>query len=103
MGLSAMLLDGRVGEGSAFAWIVGLCALAAFVGALVTARRTPWSGGAAGAVTGLVFAAALAVAGLACWGGLEAMGGVLAAAALLGGFCGGLAGGRRRRKRRPSL
>ena len=100
MGLSALLVKGTVGEGSAFAAVAGLCAAASFLGALVTVRRTPWGSAAAGLVTGAIFAAALALAGLACWGTVVlGRGGVLAAGALVGGLGAGLLGGRKRGKR----
>ena len=100
LGLSALMVDGMAGEGSAFWWLLALGLLSAFAGGLVTVRRTPWSGAAAGVVTAAVFAAALAIAGLACWGELALLGhgGGLMAAMLLGGLGAGLLGGRKRKR-----
>lgn len=103
LGLSVLVTDGTVGEGSAFWWVAVLCVLAAFVGALVTVRRTPWGGATAGLVTAAVFAAALAAAGLACWGGSMVLGrgGALIGGSLVGGLAAGLtAGGKRKRGKR---
>ena len=100
LGLSVLMTDGAVGEGSAFWWVAVLCVLAAFVGALVTVRRTPWGGVTAGLVTAAVFAAALAAAGLACWGSITLLGqgSVLIAGSLVGGLAAGLAAGRKRKR-----
>ena len=100
LGLSALVMKGTVGEGRAFAVVVALDILAAFLGGLVTVRRTPWGGAVAGLVTGTVFAAALAIAGLAFWGNIAVLGrgGVLVAGAVGGSFLAGLVCGRKRKR-----
>lgn len=100
LGLSALVVNGRVGEGSVFAWAVGLCCVASFAGALTTTGGTPWSPPAAGAITAAVFVGAIAIAGLALDGSLvPGHGGLLAAGAMLGGFCAGVVRRKRRGKR----
>lgn len=69
LGLSALVVRGSVGEGSAFAAVAALCGMSGFLGALVTARRTPWSPLLSGVVTAAVFMGGLVIAGAACWGG----------------------------------
>ena len=108
LGLSALVTEGTVGEGSAFIGVLVLCALSSFLGGLVTVRRTPWGGATAGLVTAAVFAGALAMAGLGCWGSLALPGRAIAltAGALAGGLGAGVLGGRKRgkraRRRKPS-
>jgi len=69
LGLSALVVKGTVGEGSAFAAVAALCGAASFFGSLITVRRTPWSPLLSGVVMAAVFVGALAIAGLGCWGG----------------------------------
>ena len=99
--LSAMVVNGTVGEGSAWGVMVALGALAGFFGGVVAGRRTPWGASAAGMVVALIFAVAVGVAGLACWGEvmLAKRGILLAAAALTGGGAAGLLKRRRKGKR----
>ena len=94
------LFYGQNEKGNGAVGGVALDILAAFLGGRVTVRRTPWGGAVAGLVMGAVFAAALAIAGLACWGNIAVLGrgGVLAAGAVAGSFLAGLVCGRKRKR-----
>ena len=100
LGLSALLVRGSVKEGSGFAVTAGLMILSAFLGGLVTVRRTPWGAVPSGLVTAAVFLSALIIAGLAFWESITFMGrgGVLIACGLGGGILAGVIGGHRPRK-----
>ena len=103
--LAALLLvKGVLPESAAFPVIGALCVLAALGGGVVVARGTTWGTLPAALLNTVIFAALLALVGMACWpegiswGG---RGGVLLLCALAGGVVAGLVGRRRgQRKKR---
>ena len=101
LALSAMVVNGTVGEGSAWGAMVGLSTLAGLCGGIAVGRRTPWGTSAAGMIVALIFAVSIGAAGLACWGEvmLAERGILLTAAALVGGGGSGVLKRQRRGKR----
>ena len=100
LGVSALLVRGTMGEGSAFPLILVLGALASFVGGLITVRRTPWGTLPTGLAIAAIFAFALGITGLAFWESLSFLGrgGLLILAILGGGLLAGVLGGKRKKK-----
>lgn len=80
--------------------IAALSAAAALCGGLTAIWRTGWRAG--GLLTGVIFAAFLALTGLLLWDNLTwlGMGGLLLLCAVGGGLIASLAGGRKRKRKR---
>ena len=103
--LAALMVRGSVGEEGA-PWMTGaLCVLAALCGGFYVARHTPWGAVQGGLLGGVLFAASLALVGMACWQSLSWTGqsGALVLCALGGGLAGGLCARRGKTKRRVRL
>ena len=100
MGLSSLLVNGRVGEGRVFPAVLLLGAVAAFLAGTVTARRCILSPLMAGLAVGGCFALSLALAGLGCWGGITVFGqgGILLAVIWGSGSLGGYLAGKKRKR-----
>ena len=100
LGISGLLVNGKVGEGSAFPLTLGLIFTAAFGGAMIAVRRTTLGTLPTGLAIAAIFLFALGVAGLAFWESITFLGrgGILMGGALCGGVLAGLLGGRKRRR-----
>ena len=100
VGLSSLLVNGRIGEGKAFPAILLLGAGAAFLAGAVSAQRCSLGSFTVGLAVGGCFALSLALAGLGCCGRITfwGSGGVLAAVICGGGALGGCAMGKKRKK-----
>ena len=100
LGLTSMLVNGRVGEGRVLPVMLLLGAGGAFLGGAVSVRRCVLSPLAAGLAVGGCFAGALCLAGAGCWREVTLLGrgGIQVAAICAGGALGGVLVGKRRRK-----
>lgn len=100
LGLSSLLVNGRIGVGKAFPAILLLGAVAALLAGAVTGRRCSLGPLMAGLAVGGCFVLSLALAGLGCYGGINLLGsgGILAAVICGGGALGGCAVGKKHKK-----
>lgn len=100
LGLSSLLVNGRIGEGRVFPAILLLGAADALLAGAVSARRCSLGPLTAGLAVGGCFALSLALAGLGCCGGINILGsgGILAAVICGGGALGGCMVGKKHKK-----
>ena len=99
--LTAVMTAGGVGEAGAFPALLGVTALAAFVGALSVTRHTPWGSLVSSMLTAALFTALLLCVGLLTWTRIAwaGHGGKLLLWALIGGAVAGIVGRPRPKKR----
>ncbi|WP_308589312.1 hypothetical protein, partial [uncultured Oscillibacter sp.] len=68
--LAGLLVKGALGEGTAFPIIACLCVLAAALGGLLPARRSPWGPLPGGLLCAALFAGLLVAGGALWWEGI---------------------------------